>query len=228
MKKRFLTLLLSATMLFSVAGFTACTNGELEAKIAELEAQIATLEQEKQELEEEIENLQSNINAKTGLENGFKPSNSAAEAPANYCAYKSDINEFNIDDVTLEFFFGGHYASGVEHELSHSRNYPTFDLYFVDEEGNRYFVKRIEENFVSDKYSCEVVYDENWYITEIRYNHSEQITIPSEVFTKENGQIWFEIHSANANDIEPEVKCITGISIFYQVSNGRVVLSNQE
>ena len=168
---------------------------------------------------------QSNVNAL--LENGFRPSNSAADAPANYCAYKSDTNEFNIDDVTLEFFFGGHYASGVEHELSHSRNYPTFELYFVDEEGNRYFVKRIEENFVSDKYSCEVVYDENWYITEIRYNHSEQITIPSEVFTKENGQIWFEIHSANANDIEPEVKCITGISIFYQVSNGRVVLSNQ-
>lgn len=167
-------------------------------------------------------------NVGTVLENGFKPSNGVTEAPADYCAYKSDINEFNIDDVTLEFFFGGHYPSGVEHELSYGRNYPTFELYFVDEEGNRYFVKRIEENFVSDKYSCEVVYDENWYITEIRYNHSEQITIPPEVFTKENGQIWFEIHSANANDIEPEVKRITGISIFYQVSNGRVILSNQE
>ena len=70
------------------------------------------------------------------------------------------------------------------------------------------------------------MYDENWYITEIKYNYSEQITIPSEIFTKESGQIWFKIYSANANDIEPKMRCITGISIFYQVLNGKVVLSN--
>ncbi|MBE7088633.1 MAG: hypothetical protein E7370_03845 [Clostridiales bacterium] len=242
MKKRFLTLLLSATMLFSAVGFTACTNGELEAKIAELQAQISTqqtqileqqeqikaLEQEKQELEEEIEYLQSNINAKTGLENGFKPCDGEDETPIFYCAYRSDKTEFDIDNVTLDFYYGGYYYQGAEFELENAHDFPSFELYFEEDNGNNFFVKRVEENFVSDKYSCEVVYDENWHITEIRYNHSEQITIPSEVFTKENGQIWFEIHSANANDIESEVKCITGISIFYQVSNGRVILSNQE
>ena len=169
----------------------------------------------------------TNTNAGAVLENGFKPSSSDADPPPNYCAYKSDINEFDIDDVTLDFFFGGYYPSGVEHELSHSRNYPTFDLYFVDDDGNSFFVRRIEENFVSEKYSCEVVYDENWYITEIKYNYSEQITIPSDVFTKENGQVTFEIRSVHANDIESEMRCITGIKIFYQVSNGKVILSSQ-
>ncbi|MBE7088632.1 MAG: hypothetical protein E7370_03840 [Clostridiales bacterium] len=69
---KILTAVLSLAMLFSVVGFTACTNGELQAKIAELEAQIATqqtqieqqqeqikaLEQENQELEEQIKVLE--------------------------------------------------------------------------------------------------------------------------------------------------------------------------
>lgn len=167
-------------------------------------------------------------NISLGLENGFKPSNSAEESPIDFCAYKSDTNEFEIDDVTLDFFFGGEYYMGVEYELSNGRSYPTFDLGFADEDGNNFFVKHIEENFVSDKYSCEVVCDENCDIAEIRYNHSEQITIPSEMFTKENGQIWFVIYGANVNEIEQEYKCITGICIFYKVLNGKVILSNPQ
>ena len=61
MKKRFLTLLLSATMLFSVAGFSACTNGELEAKIAELQAQITELQEQNEELQASVEEQQTQI-----------------------------------------------------------------------------------------------------------------------------------------------------------------------
>ena len=61
MKKRFLTLLLSATMLFSVAGFSACTNGDLEAKIAELQAQIATQQTQIADLQEQNANLQADV-----------------------------------------------------------------------------------------------------------------------------------------------------------------------
>ena len=98
------------------------------------------------------------------LESGFKPSSSGEPSPPeDFCAYKSDTNEFDIDNVTLDFFFGGHYPSGVEFELTHGRNYPAFDLYFIDEDDNKFFIKHIEENFVSEKYSCECTYDENWY-----------------------------------------------------------------
>ncbi|MBE7088066.1 MAG: hypothetical protein E7370_00875 [Clostridiales bacterium] len=65
---KILTAVLSLAMLFSVVGFTACSNGELEAKIAELEAQIATqqtqiLTQQEQiaELEQENEEMQADI-----------------------------------------------------------------------------------------------------------------------------------------------------------------------
>ena len=61
MKKRFLTLLLSATMLFSVVGFTACSNGELQAKIAELEAQITELQEQNQDLQADITDQQTQI-----------------------------------------------------------------------------------------------------------------------------------------------------------------------
>ena len=162
-----------------------------------------------------------------GLESGFKPPKDDVSPPSNYCAYKSDTNEFNIDDVTLEFFFGGYYNHGIEYELSIGNTYPTFDLLFCDEDGNKYYVKHIEENFVSDKYSCEVVRDENWYITEIKFNYSEKITIPSEIFNKESGQIWFQIHSANANDFEPKMQCITGISIFYKKDGDIITLSKE-
>jgi len=61
MKKRFLTLLLSATMLFSIVGFTACTNSDLEAKIAELQAQIATQQEQIADLQEQNANLQADV-----------------------------------------------------------------------------------------------------------------------------------------------------------------------
>ena len=163
------------------------------------------------------------------LESGFKPSGSGEPSPdPNFCAYKSDTNEFDIDNVTLDFFFGGHYHSGVEFELTHGRNYPAFDLYFIDEDDNKFFIKHIEENFVSEKYSCEVTHDEHWHITEIKYNHSEKLTIPSEIFTKENGVIWFSIYSIHANDIEQAVRCITCVKIFYQVIGEKVVLSSRQ
>ncbi|MBE7088231.1 MAG: hypothetical protein E7370_01720 [Clostridiales bacterium] len=48
-------------MLFSAVGFTACTNGEMEAKIAELEAQISAQQEQIEELEQQIENLNLQI-----------------------------------------------------------------------------------------------------------------------------------------------------------------------
>ncbi|MBE7088230.1 MAG: hypothetical protein E7370_01715 [Clostridiales bacterium] len=58
---KILTAILSATMLFSVAGFTACSNGELEAKIAELEAQITELQEQNQDLQADITEQQTQI-----------------------------------------------------------------------------------------------------------------------------------------------------------------------
>lgn len=174
-------------------------------------------------------NGETDTNVGAVLESGFKPSGSGAPSPApNFCAYKSDTNEFDIDNVTLDFFFGGYYQFGFECELTNGSSYPAFDLYFTAEDGNKFFIKHIEENFVSEKYSCEVTHDENWHITEIKYNHSEKLTIPSEIFTKEKGLIWFSIYSADANTVAQRVECIASVTIFYQVADGKVILSSRQ
>ena len=124
-------------------------------------------------------------NVGTVLENGFKPSNDADETPIFYCAYRSDKTEFNINDVTLDFYYGGYYYQGAEYELENAHDFPSFELYFTDNEGNKFFVKRVEENFVSDKYNCNLIYDNDWNVIDVDFNHSESITIPKEIFTEE-------------------------------------------
>ena len=168
------------------------------------------------------------------LESGFKPG-SSAPGPSHFAAYRSDKTEFDIDDVTLDFYYGGYYPSGIEFTKTHAQNYPVFEVYFVDDaDGSKYFIKRVEENFVSEKYSCELLRDENWYITEIKFNHSETITIPKEIFTKESGKIYFQIHGVNVHEQEqepekePKVHCIVSNYIFYKVTEGKVILSDKE
>ncbi|MBE7088009.1 MAG: hypothetical protein E7370_00590 [Clostridiales bacterium] len=82
LKSKILTAILCGSMLFSAVGFSACTNGDLEAKIAELQAQISTqqaqitqqqqqiaqLEQEKEELEEEIAFLEGMLDSNISVE----------------------------------------------------------------------------------------------------------------------------------------------------------------
>lgn len=164
------------------------------------------------------------------LESGFKQSFHGEESPINYCAYRSKTNKFDIKHVTLDFYYGGYYD--IDYELQNTTSYPTFDIYFKDDQGNKYLVKHVEENFVSEKYSCDFVYDDDRNICEIKYNHSETLTIPAELFTKESGKIWFSIEGKNI--LAPETNyskslVITGICIFYKkVENGQIVLSSQE
>jgi len=58
---KILTAILCGIMLFSVVSFTACTNGDLEAKIAELEAQIADLQEQNQDLQSNVAEQQTQI-----------------------------------------------------------------------------------------------------------------------------------------------------------------------
>ena len=143
-----------------------------------------------------------------GLEDGFQSSN-GDESPRYLCAYRSDKTEFDIDDVTLAFYYGGYYYNGAEYELENLSDFPYFDLYFSDDGGERYFVKRVEENFVSEKYNINFTYDENRSVIKRTFNHSEVIRI-------------------NAKEAEPRFRCIASIGVFYKVIGEKVVLSNKE
>lgn len=163
----------------------------------------------------------------TRLESGFQYQAGSAESPSNFCAYKSETNEFDINDVTLDFFYGGYYYNGAEHAIENYLNCPTFDLYFVNDQGDQYLVKHVEENFVSEKYSCEIVFDEKHDPKKIKFNHSETLTIPPELFTEPSGCVWFEVRGINTWNPD-SLGRITGICLFYKVENGKVRLYSQD
>ena len=168
------------------------------------------------------------ISVSEGVESGFYLSDRGCPSPSTYCAYKSEKNEFDIDDVTLQFFFGGNYAaSGIEYQLEHGDNYPEFDYYFTNDEGDRIHIKHIEENFVSEKYSCDFVHDEKAKLVEVKYNYSETLTVPKAIFTKEKGLVYFGLYGVNPRGPMLDERCIVATHFYYKLVENKVVLSSK-
>lgn len=160
-----------------------------------------------------------------GLRNGFSGSDFTNEKNACLIAYESDKNEFDINDVTLTFHFGFALPSGIELELT-GESYPVYELYFENEEGMSVLVKHVEENLISEKYECKVIFDDNYHIIEILYNHSETLTIPQELFTKETGIIHFCIYSENIREFDSKFRLINSIEIYYKKEKNNIILSS--
>lgn len=150
-----------------------------------------------------------------------------------HLAFKSETNRFDIDNVTLEFFYGGVWGD-IEETLQGSYNYPYFEIGFENDEGQRIIVKKMQENLVSEKYKYVIMYDRNedgaYYISEKRFNFSEELTIPKELFTKDCGSIIFAIYGENiAPGCSNGLSMIQFLHIYYQVdpSTEKVTLSNE-
>ena len=153
-----------------------------------------------------------------GLEDGFEGGGRDI-VPSFVCAYKSDRFEFEIDDVTLTFYYGGGFGSDIEKEKRDRFNYPTFELYFVNDEETHILVKRVEENLVSEKYRTWIGRGSKRF-----FNHSEELTIPKELFTKERGMICFYVYGTDVlRNEEPEIICSIGIN--YNKENNTIILS---
>ena len=167
----------------------------------------------------------------TGLESGFDFSSGSACVQPGYefLAYRSDKTEFSIEDVTFDIFYGGHWLTDkdIEFNFDCSYNYPEFDLYIKNDDGNRIDIKHVEEEFVSVKYGCDYAYDEKGQLVKVEYSYSESITIPQELFTKESGVIAIYI----IGDAYARGKlCYSNYTIArafirYKLINGKVVLS---
>lgn len=149
-----------------------------------------------------------------------------------FCDYKNEKNEFALDDVELQFFFGGYYGPDVEWTIRHTTNFPEFDIYLANDNKTHFLVRHVEENLISEKYNCEVVHDEEHRrILEVRYNYSEVIKIPKELFISEKGMVFLTIMTDQLASYEgvafPCERAITLVSktIFYKVEGNRVILS---
>ena len=183
------------------------------------------------------ENTESNASIK--LESGFKLS--IPDIPPNctvpesrglqFCAYKSDKLEFNINFVILDFYFGGEFSEDLEHAKK-SYDYPCFEIYYGHTSGKTVTIKQVKENFISDKYRCETVKTERGFVKEVKFNYSEKIRIPKSAFTEEKGIIILGLQGINQRCAEPKMETICCIAIYYKVTGNiftgrRVILSDK-
>ena len=169
-----------------------------------------------------------------GLESGFDASNGDM-SPKYYCAYKSDTNKFSINDVSLEFYYGGVFTAYLENERENASNYPMFEIYFMNDEEDKILIRTVEENLISEKYRCTPKENIFGNIIGWKFNHSEILTIPNELFTKESGRISFVIYAEDVNaykeDVNayagkgPKIDLVTGETIRYNIDGDNVILS---
>ena len=159
-----------------------------------------------------------------GLEAGFKMSiRGSGEVNLFSLAYKSDTDQFDINNVTLTFYYGVACEDDIEYVRKTRFNYPNFELYFYNDEQTHILARRVEENLVSEKYRC-------WIGRGSRmvFNHSEELTIPKELFTKETGVICLGLYGADARTNEEEPKLLNLIEIYYKKDGDKITLSSEE
>ena len=155
-----------------------------------------------------------------GLEAGFKWKNETDAWADYFCAYRSDQKEFNIDDVTLTFYYGGE-TNGIE--------FP-FRIYFMNEEKDIYLIKEVKDHNSEDYL---VDYERHKILFIYKYtrifNHSELITIPANLFVNDDGYILFILTSECVDHGTPSIGIqnhqFAGISVQYQKDKDRIILS---
>ena len=164
-----------------------------------------------------------------GLEAGFDTTGIGGcdDAPIFKCAYKSDVTEFDIENVTLRFYYGGFYElfeTATEQYLS----YPVFELYLFNDANpeDKILIKRVEENLISEKYRAYITTEKFKQI--VKYNHSEDVTIPKEIFIDESGLIWFSVNGQNVLDSYSTDETLCIIGVYYSKIENKIILSTKE
>ena len=154
-----------------------------------------------------------------GLEAGFKWHEHPDAYMEYFCAYRSNKREFNISDVTLTFYYGG--VGGM--------NCSAFRLYFENENGDVYLIKKIR-NHNPDDYKVHVEGYTMWD-SHREFNYCENITIPKELFVNDSGYIFFGLDVTwSTNDLINENEWANGDLevIYYNVVGNTVELSEKD
>ncbi len=163
----------------------------------------------------------------TGLEGGFRerPTWFAQHIPNFKVAYKSDKREFDLDNVTMDFYYG-HLIPGVWMEET------TFYIEFENGD-KKILVKTINgDDFFNGEYTVDWSTDTKsiFSFSLYDYNHHETITIPRELFVGEKGSFRFQMsmkyltEEGNGDYREG----MAGVRLYYKVDGDKVILSDKE
>jgi len=146
------------------------------------------------------------------LESGFDDKWTNGNPPKSpyQCAYRSDKTEFDLDDVTLTFFYGNiRVTAGTSYAGNNFYSFNREELIektshievYWSQSGEDTIIKTISpEEFFSDEYARKGEGREGMY------NHSEVLTIPRELFeipkkAGYEGVIWFGIQEVYKEEL---------------------------
>ena len=148
-------------------------------------------------------------------------SNSGAPGFTITADAKSPTSIFDINDVTLTFYFGQQMSPSLENELENGTNYGCAYLYFENDDVDRSFIRRTEDPLTSETHRAW----ESW--DGIRtYRHSEVLTIPAELFNKQIGEVRFEVAAADNKSENKEPSVVTRVRLFYRkTDDGKIELN---
>lgn len=169
-----------------------------------------------------------------GLESGFYFPYGLSEIGVWHAACRSEKSVFDINDVTLTFYYGDDfgYEEDLETYREHSFTYEYYELYFANDNNKKILIRHVDEDFVSEKHRCKYRWNESGEVTEIIFNHSEELTIPKELFTKEKGIVYFYVTgwgtAGRLIGTEKETyrtKTISDIPIYYEKDGNTIKLT---
>ena len=151
---------------------------------------------------------------------GYESYPTMGGAPGNpfWVACKSDTNKFDINDVTLTFSYG--FPSGN----AGTSSYPVYEIWFDNDEKQEKLIKRVEENLNSEEYLVILSFDNDQNVQKNIYNHSEILTIPSELFSKDSGYVGFYISSIDIT-APKNGPLLNYITFYYEKIEDEIVLT---
>lgn len=164
------------------------------------------------------------------IEIGFKPT---PEHNGIVGAVRAKTNTFDIDDITMDFYFGGdiiderYWQSVVLYFVNrknvHSSKYPKTEEYRTSEEW--YFMEEIDhETFNNGPFDVSIRFGyigDNFF-----FRFKRKITIPKELFENESGQIAFLVAGLPQLNKEPSVYKDDTITLFDQLYIKYTILDN--
>ena len=118
---------------------------------------------------------------KSGLEKGYKAGEGGL-LPRDLCAYRSEVNVFPVNDVTLYYSFGWLYSIYPPEES-------VVDLYFINLETEDYHYIKTIYDYNTEEYCFTYWNEDGEYVDERFFNHTELLTIPEVLFVGKKGVI---------------------------------------
>ena len=160
---------------------------------------------------------------KDGLKSGFVVNEGELQS-FYYCAFSTDKTKYDIDNVSVQFYYG---CINAENQSVNDKFDLEFRLFVSNGTTNTMFKTIDQVDFYDEQYSCRLMKDESG-IERIEYTHHELVTISKTLFDKASGEISLSIKEYITQDeLEDRYGSSDSVTFKYTKDNNQIVLSEK-